>query len=154
MTPLQSAITRKSEFPQPHFLIFFLFYFCYFYLFFWLAVMGHHRYPNLKTACHIKLKLLLGLWTKLLENLLLEKYLISVTEPLTERFSWKQNMINFQFFSRQLIFLVCQNCTLWEKIILLVDKCILQIRHCTDQNFNEKIQRINLWIRLWTIYQV
>ena len=129
----------------------FLFYFCYFYLFFWLAVMGYHRYPNLKTACHIKLKLFLCLWTKLLENLLLEKYLISVTEPLTERFSWKQNMINFQFFPRQLIFLACQNCILWEKIILLV---VLQIRHCTDENFNEKIQRINLWIRLWTIYHV
>ena len=35
--------------------------------------------PNSKTTCHIKLKLFL--WTKLLENLLLAKYLISVAAP-------------------------------------------------------------------------
>ena len=39
-----------------------------------------NTYPNLKTTCHIKLKFFL--WTKLLENLLLAKYLISVTTPL------------------------------------------------------------------------
>ena len=39
-----------------------------------------NMYPNLKTTCHIKLKFFL--WTKLLENLLLAKYLISVTAPL------------------------------------------------------------------------
>ena len=33
-----------------------------------------NTYPNLKTTCHIKLNLFL--WTKLSENLLLEKYLI------------------------------------------------------------------------------
>ena len=38
-------------------------------------------YPNLKTACHIKLKCFL--WTLLLESLLLAKYLISITAPLT-----------------------------------------------------------------------
>ena len=37
-------------------------------------------YPNLKTTRHIKLKNFL--WTKLVENLLLAKYLISVTAPL------------------------------------------------------------------------
>ena len=37
-------------------------------------------YPNLKTSCHIKPKFFL--WTKLLENLLLAKYLISVTAAL------------------------------------------------------------------------
>ena len=45
-------------------------------------------YPNLKTTCHIKLKLFL--LTKLLENLLLAKYLISVAAPLScleKRFS-------------------------------------------------------------------
>ena len=40
-----------------------------------------NTYPNLKTACHIKLKFFL--WTKLLGNLLLAKYLISVAAPLT-----------------------------------------------------------------------
>ena len=40
-----------------------------------------NTYPNLKTACHIKLKFFF--WTKLLENLLLAKYLISVAGPLT-----------------------------------------------------------------------
>ena len=37
-------------------------------------------YPNLKTTCHIKLKFFLC--TKLLENLLLEKYPISVAAAL------------------------------------------------------------------------
>ena len=36
--------------------------------------------PNSKTTCHIKLKFFL--WTKLLENLLDAKYLISVAAPL------------------------------------------------------------------------
>ena len=35
-----------------------------------------NRYSNLKSTCHTKLKFFL--WTKLLENLLLAKYLISV----------------------------------------------------------------------------
>ena len=39
-----------------------------------------NAYPNSKTTCHIKLKFFL--WAKLLENLLLAKYLISVTAPL------------------------------------------------------------------------
>ena len=39
-----------------------------------------NKYPNLKTTCHMKLKFFL--WTKLLENLLLAKYLISVAAPL------------------------------------------------------------------------
>ena len=37
-------------------------------------------YCNFKTTCHINLKFLL--WTKLLENLLLTKYLISLAAPL------------------------------------------------------------------------
>ena len=40
--------------------------------------------PNLKSTCHIKLKNFL--WTKLLENLLHAKYLISVAAPL----NWSQ----------------------------------------------------------------
>ena len=39
-----------------------------------------NTYPNLKTTCHINLKFFL--WTKLLENLLLAKYLIPVAAPL------------------------------------------------------------------------
>ena len=39
-----------------------------------------NTYPNLKTTCHIKLKFFL--WTKLPENLLFAKYLISVAAPL------------------------------------------------------------------------
>ena len=37
---------------------------------------------NLKTTCHVKLKF--SLWTKLLENLLLAKYLISVAATLAD----------------------------------------------------------------------
>ena len=40
-----------------------------------------NAYPNLKTTCHIKLKFFL--WTKLLENLLIVRYLISVAAPLS-----------------------------------------------------------------------
>ena len=39
-----------------------------------------NTYPNLKITCHIKLKFFL--WTKLLENLLIAKYLISLTASL------------------------------------------------------------------------
>ena len=39
-----------------------------------------NTHPNLKTTCHIKLKFFL--WTKLLENLLHAKYLISVAASL------------------------------------------------------------------------
>ena len=42
-----------------------------------------NTYPNLKTSCHIKLKFFL--WTKLLENLLLAKYLKFVDAPLKSR---------------------------------------------------------------------
>ena len=41
----------------------------------------HSTYPNLKNTCCIKLKFFL--WTKLLENLHLAKYLISVGAPLS-----------------------------------------------------------------------
>ena len=46
-----------------------------------LPTSWQNMYPNLKTTCHIKLKFFL--WTKLLENLLQAKYLISVAAPLT-----------------------------------------------------------------------
>ena len=39
-----------------------------------------NTYSNLKTTCHIKWKFFL--WTKLLQKLLLAKYLISVAAPL------------------------------------------------------------------------
>ena len=39
-----------------------------------------NTYPNLETTCHIKLKFFL--WTKLLADLLLSKYIISVAVPL------------------------------------------------------------------------
>ena len=39
------------------------------------------KYPNLKNSCHIKPKFFL--WAKLLENLFLTKYLISVTATLS-----------------------------------------------------------------------
>ena len=48
------------------------------------CLFWQNTYANLKTTCRIKLKFFL--WTNLLENLLLAKYLISVAAPLT--FSW------------------------------------------------------------------
>ena len=50
-----------------------------------------NTYPNLKTTSHIKLKFFL--WTKLIENLLLAKYLISVAAPLMETYSTKVKYI-------------------------------------------------------------
>ena len=47
-----------------------------------------NTYPNLKTTCNIKLKIFLR--TKLIENLLLTKYLISVTTPLICSFDGQQ----------------------------------------------------------------
>ena len=49
-------------------------------------------YPNLKTTSQIKLKFFL--WTKLLENLLLAKYLISVAATL--KFDYLKNKKSFQ----------------------------------------------------------
>ena len=55
-----------------------------------------NTYPNSKTTCHIKLKFFL--WTKLLENLLLAKYL-SVTAPLRGPLSNSNSHINWlQYF--------------------------------------------------------
>ena len=45
-----------------------------------------NKYSNLKTTCHTKLKFFL--WTKLLENLLIAKYLISVAVTLNNK--WKK----------------------------------------------------------------
>ena len=45
-----------------------------------------NKYSNLKATCHTKLKFFL--WTKLLENLLIAKYLISVAATLNNK--WKK----------------------------------------------------------------
>ena len=47
------------------------------------------KYSNLKTSCHTKLKFFL--WTKLLENLLIAKYLISVAATLNNK--WKKLLL-------------------------------------------------------------
>ena len=59
--------------------------------------------PNLKTTCHIKLKFFL--WTKLLENLLLAKYLISVAAPLIfGKFSTISHYVNKLKFKNRNVF--------------------------------------------------
>ena len=55
-------------------------------------LLWQNTYPNLKTTCRIKLKFFL--WTILLENLLLVKYLLSVTAPLSK---YKKCFRNFCF---------------------------------------------------------
>ena len=47
-----------------------------------------NTYPNLKTTCHMKLKFFL--WTKLLEYLLLVKYLLYVAATLTQENAFYQ----------------------------------------------------------------
>ena len=76
-----------------------------------------NTYPNLKTTCHIKLKFFL--WTKLLENLLLAKYLISVTSPLI--------VITVILISRRIIrvhSVICRNLPIF---VLFVNNFILLI---------------------------
>ena len=51
-----------------------------------------NAYPDLKTTCHIKLKFFL--WTKLLENLFLTKYLISVRATLIPDFPVSTTILN------------------------------------------------------------
>ena len=51
----------------------------------WLSsefIQTQKSHPNLKTGCYIKLKFFF--WTKLLENLLLAKYIISVAPSVNE----------------------------------------------------------------------
>ena len=59
-----------------------------------------NTYHNLKTTCHIKLKYFL--WTKLLENLLLAKYLISVAAPSRHDLSNLQER-KFNYILRHLV---------------------------------------------------
>ena len=47
-----------------------------------------NTYPNLKSTCHMKLKFFL--WTKLLEYLLLVKYLLYVAATLTQENAFYQ----------------------------------------------------------------
>ena len=58
-----------------------------------------NMYPNLKTTCDINL--IFFLWTKLMENLLLAKYLMSVTAPLILPSPWPfcDTIYNFQWTS-------------------------------------------------------
>ena len=53
-----------------------------------------NTYTNLKTICHIKLKFFL--WTKLLDDLLHAKYLISVDAPLKLRWEGRGKYTNPQ----------------------------------------------------------
>ena len=64
-----------------------------------------NRYPNLKATCHIKLKVFL--WTKVLESLLLEKYLIPVAPTLNIHFLSFQytKLFNTSFKIQKAVFL-------------------------------------------------
>ena len=70
-----------------------------------------NAYPNLKTTCHVKLKFVL--WTKLLENSLIAKYLISVAAPLIIPI-WEQSNIpktseNFSLY--RILFIITKSKT-------------------------------------------
>ena len=56
-----------------------------------VSYLSWHMYPNLKTTRHIKVKFFLQ--TKLLENLLLAKYLKSVNAPLRKERYTKMHII-------------------------------------------------------------
>ena len=85
-----------------------------------------NTYPNLKTTCHIKLKFLL--WTKLLENLLLTKYLISVAAPLstTQMLTFCVSKYTDTLFYKQGLFSTQPQCC-WTFLInpQMLHKCCL-----------------------------
>ena len=65
-----------------------------------------NAYPNLKTTFHIKLKFFS--WTKLIENLLLAKYLISVATPLIDsEDTWIASSVIHRLNSTSLKILPC-----------------------------------------------
>ena len=64
-----------------------------------------NTYPTLKTTCHITLKFFL--WTKLLENLLLAKYLISVAAPLTSSNKKKKFCLVLIYFFKINLLILC-----------------------------------------------
>ena len=96
-----------------------------------------NMYPNSKNTCHIKLKFFW--WTKLLENLLLPKYLTSVTAPLMNGFSriyliWYLNWIRFTKPGMALI-LIRQDYfknSFFPSAILEWNKLYLQIRNSVN----------------------
>ena len=65
-----------------------------------------NTYPNLKTTCHIKLKFFL--WTKLLENLLLAKYLTAPLNKSKDAYlkitEYYVSQFLFSFFSDKIFF--------------------------------------------------
>ena len=75
--------------------------------------------PNSKTTCHVKPKFFL--WTKLLENLLLAKYLISVTVPL--------KILNFYLHCscETLLNNQVRRIQKWSKILCWINQEILKI---------------------------
>ena len=73
-----------------------------------------NTYSNLKTTCHIKLKIFL--WTKLLQNLLLAKYLISVPAPL--------NCLKMCIF-RNFVLTLTRNLSLLKQFTFMHSKCLV-----------------------------
>ena len=82
-------------------------------LFLWLFLTKY--VSNLKTTCHVKLKIFS--WTKLLENLLYAKYLISVTAPLNYKLIYVTRTHDFVF------------CKLFPNFFSIYG-------HCNQQNFS------------------
>ena len=71
-----------------------------------VSYLSWHALPNLKTMCHIKLKFFL--WTKLLENLLLAKYLTAPLNKSRDAYlkitEYYVSQFLFSFFSDKIFF--------------------------------------------------
>ena len=71
-----------------------------------VSYLSWHALPNLKTTCHIKLKFFL--WTKLLENLLLAKYLTAPLNKSRDAYlkitEYYVSQFLFSFFSDKIFF--------------------------------------------------
>ena len=71
-----------------------------------VSYLSWHALPNLKTTCHIKLKFFL--WTKLLKNLLLAKYLTAPLNKSKDAYlkitEYYVSQFLFSFFSDKIFF--------------------------------------------------
>ena len=100
-----------------------------------------NKYPNLKTTCHVKLKF--SLRAKLPENLILAKYLISITAGLIfDWMLWRRSkgadiIKRFTFSFRCCLYLYCLiSCKIFLTWPNLKMKVLLILKSKTKQKFS------------------
>ena len=100
-------------------------------------------YPNLKTTCQIKLKFFL--WTKLLENLLVAKYLITVIAPLSNSNFSQDTVIVYKKAVQMSVHQVTTNDNEWQQMIMSGSKWQFH----NEWKRHSTLQRMGLPFFLW-----